>query len=49
VVTAASAIGGVFLKFNQYRLTGLNQSARMPDEVTRVTSNLSEIATIDGP
>jgi hypothetical protein len=48
-VAAACPIGSIFLKFSHYRRTGLNQSARMSDEVTRVTSNLSEIITIDGP
>ena len=41
--------GHIFLKFSHYRRTGLNHSARKSDEVTRVTANLSEIITIDGP
>jgi len=44
-----AAAGRIFLKFSHYRRTGLNQSARRPDEVTRVKSILSEIIIIDGP
>jgi hypothetical protein len=46
---AGCPAGSIFPEFSHYRRTGLNQSARKPDEVTRVTSNLSEIITIDGP
>ena len=41
--------GSNFPEFSHYRRTGLNQSARQPDEVTRVTAKLPEIITLDGP
>jgi hypothetical protein len=41
--------GGIFLEFSHYRPTSLNQSAWQADEVTRVTANLPEIITLDGP
>jgi hypothetical protein len=40
--------GSIFLESGHYHRTGLNQSARRPDEVTRLTADVPEIIAIDG-